>query len=96
MTPVNQLLRAQRELNMVRRLVILVIVLITLGLPYTIFVFMGLFNRAPKYDFRIAYTFIGVSLVFVMIALFQFTDPVKTSVMKRINRRPNTIVATVT
>jgi hypothetical protein len=95
-TPANTLSRAQRELKMVYRIVILVSILLGLGLPYAIFVFMGLFNRAPKYDFRIAYTFIDVSLVFVMIALFQFTDPVKTSLMKKINRRPNTVVATVT
>jgi Na+/phosphate symporter len=95
-TPANTLSRAQRELKMVHRIVRLVSILLVLGLPYTIFVFMGLFNRAPKYDFRIAYTFFDVSLVFIMIALFQFTDPVKTSVMKKINRRPNTIVATVT
>jgi hypothetical protein len=94
--PANTLSRAQRELKMVYRIIILVSILLVLGLPYAIFVLMGLFNRAPKYDFRIAYTFIDVSLVFVMIALFQFTDPVKTSVMKKINRRPNTIVATVT
>jgi hypothetical protein len=95
-TPINTLSRAQRELKMIYRIVILVSILLVLGLPYTIFVFMGLFNRAPTYDFRIAYTFIDVSLVFVMIALFQFTDPVKTSLMKKINWRPNVIGTIVT
>ncbi|CAF1359120.1 unnamed protein product [Adineta steineri] len=76
-TPVNQLLRAQRELKMVRRIVLLVIVLITLGLPYTIFFFMSFFTYPPQYHFRIAFLFVDVSLVFVIIALFEFTDPIK-------------------
>ena len=84
-TPANQLLRAQRELNMVRRIVMLIIVLITLGLPYTIFFFISFFTNPPKYHFRIAFLFVDVSLACVMIALFQFTDPIKTFLIKRIN-----------
>jgi hypothetical protein len=92
-TPVNTLSRAQRELKMIGRIIRLVWILLSLGLPYLIFVLMSFFNRTPKYDFRIGYTFVDVSLARVMIALFQFTDPVKTSLMKKINWRPNTIVA---
>ncbi|CAF1026207.1 unnamed protein product [Adineta steineri] len=95
-TLVNTLLRAQRELKMVYRIVILVSILLILGVPYTIFVCMGFFTLSPKYDFRIAYAFVEISLVFVMIALFKFTEPVRTSILKRINRRPNAIVATMT
>jgi hypothetical protein len=95
-TPVNTLSHAERELKMVYRIVLLLSILLTFGLPYTIFLFMGLFDRAPKYDFRLAYTFIDGFLVIVIIALFQFTDPVKTSLMKKINQRPNTIVAAAT
>jgi hypothetical protein len=95
-TPANILSRAQRELKMIVRIIRLISILLTLGLPYMIFIFMSFFNSAPKYDFRIAYIFVDVSLVFVMIALFQNTDPVKTSLMKIINWRPNTIIATTT
>jgi hypothetical protein len=45
----------------------------------------------PKYHFRISYIFIDASYLFVMIALFQFTDPLKTSIMKKLNRQPNII-----
>ena len=83
-TPVNQLLRAQRELKMVRRIVILVIILVILGLPYTILFIISFFTNPPKYHFRIAFLFVDVSLAFVIIALFQFTDPIKTYVMKKI------------
>ena len=87
-TPVNTLFRAQRELRMIRRIVYLVLILLILGFPYALFILMSFFNSAPKYHFRIAYIFVDVSLAFVMIALFQITEPLKTSIMKRINRRP--------
>ena len=43
-TSANQFLRAQREVKMVRRIVMLVLVLITLGLPYTIFFVLNFFT----------------------------------------------------
>ncbi|CAF0722315.1 unnamed protein product [Adineta steineri] len=95
-TPANTLLRVERELKMIRRIVILVSMLITFGLTYAIFVFMGFFTQPPKYHFRIAYIFINVSLVFILITLFKFTDPIKTSLMKITNRRPNVVIAILT
>ena len=94
--PINTLFRAQRELKMVHRIVSLVTIIMATGVPYTIFVLMSFFNRVPKYHFRIAFLFVDLSLVFVMITLFQFTDPLKTSIMKRIKPRPNVVVARVT
>jgi len=90
--PVNRLFHAQRELKMVRRIVILVVGLVTIGLPYAIFVFVSYFTSPPKYHFRIAYIFVDVSLAFVMIALFKFTEPLKTSIMKIINGRVNVVL----
>ncbi|CAF1362633.1 unnamed protein product [Adineta steineri] len=84
-TPVNTLIRAQRELKMVYRIVILVPFLIGLGIPYASFVVIGFFTSPPKYHFRIAYIFVNISLIFIMMSLFKFTDPVRTSVMKIIN-----------
>ena len=75
-TPVNQLLRIKREFQMVRRIVMLIIVLVTLGLPYTIFFSMSFFTSPPKYHFRIAFFSVDLSLALVIIALFQFTDPI--------------------
>jgi hypothetical protein len=90
---INTLRRAQRELKMIRRIIRLISILLSLGIPFTIFTFMSFFNSAPKYSFRIAYIFIDVSLALVMIVLFQNTDPVKTFVMKKIHWRSNTILA---
>ncbi|CAF1473883.1 unnamed protein product [Adineta steineri] len=90
-TPVNTLIRAQRELKMVYRIVILVSFLIGLGIPYASFVIMGFFTSPPKYHFRIAYIFVNISLIFIMMSLFKFTDPVRTSIMKRINAVVETV-----
>ncbi|CAF1090787.1 unnamed protein product [Adineta steineri] len=95
-TPANVLSRAKRELQMVKRIVILVSIELTLGIPYTIFLLMGFINQPPKYSIRIAFSFVDVSLLFIMIALFQFTDPIKTIVMKKFNRRPNTDIVAIT
>jgi hypothetical protein len=92
-TPINTLSRAERELKMIVRIIRLVSILLTLGIPYMVFLLMSFFNSAPKYDFRIAYIFINASLALVMIVLFQNTDPVMIFLMKKINRRSNTIVA---
>jgi hypothetical protein len=95
-TAVSTLSRAERELKMIVRIIRLISVLLTLGLPYTIFIFMSFFNSEPKYSCRIGYIFMDASLALVMIILFQNTDPVKTSLMKKINWRTNAIVTTVT
>jgi hypothetical protein len=76
-TPVNTLNRAKRELKMVRRTAILVSILIAYCFPYATFIFVSFFLAIPKYHFRISYIFIDTSYLFVMIALFQFTDPWK-------------------
>jgi hypothetical protein len=91
-TPVNTLSRAKRELKMVQRTVKLINILITVDFPYTLFLFMSFFDSAPKYHFRIAFLFMDIALVFVIITLSLFTDPVKASVMKIINVQPNMVV----
>jgi hypothetical protein len=94
-TPANTLLRAQRELKMVQRTVILISILVILGFPYALFLLMSFFTASPKYNFRIAYIFIDVSSALVMITLFQFTDPLKASVMKKLKHRSNRVVAMI-
>lgn len=91
-TPVNTFFHAQRELKMIRQTVILTMILVTIGLPYGIFIFISFFTNPPKYHFRIAFIFLDLSLLSLMIPLFQFTDPLKTSLMKRIKPRSNVIV----
>jgi uncharacterized membrane protein len=94
-TPVNTLFRAKRELKMVRRIVILVVGIVTIGFPYATFVFMSFFTCPSKYYFRIAYIFVDVSLAFVLIALFQFTEQLKISIKKAISRRTNAILPSI-
>jgi Na+/phosphate symporter len=96
LAPVSTLIRAQRELKMVRRTVILMTVLATISFPYAIFVFMGFFNHAPKYALRISYAFGDLAALAIEIVLFHFTDPLKEAVMKRIKLRSNQIVPTMT
>lgn len=94
-TPANTLLRAKRELKMVHRIVILVAILITLGMPYVIFLVISFFSTPPKYYFRITFVFIEVSLVSVIVALFHYTDPLKASLMRKMQRRPNIVGAII-
>jgi hypothetical protein len=95
LTSAATLLRAQRNLTMVRRIVILLNILLTSGSPMTLFYVLSFFNRAPKYYSRIGYVFIDISLLSVMIVSFQFTDSLKVSVKKIIFCRPNKIVPMV-
>ena len=87
--PVNTLDRARRDLKMLRRTVILVSILIVYCLPYATFIFCSFFLQLPKYHFRISCAFIDTSYLFVMIALFQFTDPLKASIRKLLRRQTN-------
>lgn len=86
-TPVNALTRAQQELKMVGRIATLVLILSIFGCPYIALTFMSYFTTPPKYHYRIAFTFLDVSLALVMIILFPFTDPLRASVMTTINGR---------
>jgi hypothetical protein len=94
-TPVNNLLRAQKELKMVQQIVILVIGIVTTGFPYALFVFISFLTTPPKYHFRIAYIFVDVSLAFVMVTLLKFTEPLKSFIMKRIKQRENMILPAI-
>ena len=94
-TPMNTLSRAQRELRMVRRIVILISSVAAIGFPYALFIFVSFFTRPPKYHFRIAYIFVDLSLLFVVVALFRFTEPLRASITKRIETRVNMVIPTV-
>ncbi|CAF1091003.1 unnamed protein product [Adineta steineri] len=90
--PVNILFRAQRELKMVQRTMILTMIIVILGLPYASFIIVSFFTSPPFYHFRIAYIFVTISLVFVMIVLLEFTEPLKASITKKLHRQSNIIV----
>jgi hypothetical protein len=73
---------AQRDFQMVRRIVILIHILLIGGVPMSLFIFLSFENLAPKYHMRIGFICVQVSLPSVMIALFQFTDLLKKSIRK--------------
>ena len=91
-TTANMISRAQRELKMVRRTVILVTILLTLGLIMIVFVCMSFFIPPPKYYFRFGFICSDLSLSLVMIVLYHFTDPLKISIQKRIDARKNRVI----
>ncbi|CAF1280407.1 unnamed protein product [Adineta steineri] len=91
-TSTNTLSRAQRELKMVRRTVIMITSIITVGFPFTLFMIMSFFDSAPKYHFRIIFLFGSASIVVIMIILFQFIDSLKMSIIKRIKKRSDKVL----
>jgi hypothetical protein len=94
-TPMNTLSRAQRELRMVRRIVILISSVAAIGFPYALFIFVSFFTSPPKYHFRIAYIFVDLSLLFVVAGLFRFTEPLRTSITKGMKTRVNAVIPMV-
>ncbi len=95
-TVIITLFRAQRDLAMVRRIIILLFILLTSGVPMTLFFMLSFFNLTPKYHSRIGYFLVDISLLCVMIGLFQFNDSLKDSIKKNLFRRKNTALPTVT
>jgi hypothetical protein len=89
-TSAHSLFHARRELRLFQRTFILVIILIILGIPYAIVVFISLFTTPPKYHFRIAYIFVDISLSSIMIVTYYFTEQV-TTIIQKIFIRSNAI-----
>ena len=80
---------------MVRRTFILIMILFISGVPYSLFILLSFANLAPQYHFRIAYIFVNESLLFVMIALFKFTESFTASMKKIIYGRQNMVIPTM-
>ncbi len=62
---------------MFRRIIILITILVVLVVPYAIFFFMSFFTDPPKYHLRIAFSAIYISLLYVIITSYKFTEPLK-------------------
>ena len=88
----NTLFHARRELRLIQRTFILSNILIILGIPYTIFLIMSFISTPPKYHFRIAYIFIDISVLAIMIMTHQFTQQTK-EIIERIFSRSTVVVA---
>ncbi len=86
----NTLFHAQRELRLIQRTLILSNILIILGAPYAIFVIVSFITTPPKYHFRIAYIFIDISVLSIMIMTYYFTQPIK-EIIQKIFTRSNAV-----
>jgi len=82
----NTLFRARRELRLVQRTFILTSILIILGIPYMIFILISFFTTPPKYHFRIAYIFVDIGILSIMIMTYFFTQQIKEIIQKRLPR----------
>jgi hypothetical protein len=94
-TLINTLRRARRNLKVVQRIVFLTQMLFISGFPMTLFVFLSFANRTPRYNYRIGFIFVHVSMLSAIIALFQFTDSLIASVKKIIYGRPTIVIPAV-
>jgi len=93
---VNQVNRAKQELTMLRRIVILNAGFMCICIPKASMIFIGYFTSPPKYHYRVSYIFVHISLIFVMGAIFKFTDQFQNFIMKRIRPQQNLIAPTLT
>ncbi len=73
---VQTIFQARRELVMVRRIATMISILVILGLPYTIFMFISFITKPPKYHYRIAILFVDLAQALIMAALFKSSQPV--------------------
>ncbi|CAF1018483.1 unnamed protein product [Adineta steineri] len=82
----HTLFHARRELRLLKRTFILCNTLIVLGLPYMIFNLISFFTTPPKYDLRIAYICIDISVLMVIIIGYCFTPNIGTIIRKLLSR----------
>ena len=81
-TPVNILCRAQKDLKMVRQIVILVHILVLNGFALTLFIFLSFAGITIKYCYRIGFIGTDATPLCIMIALFKFTDRLRALIKK--------------
>ena len=72
----------RRELVVVRRVITIVTVLLTFGLPYTFFAIVSFIRPPPRYHYRICIFCTNVAQTCVTFALFKFSPPVMDLVAK--------------
>lgn len=81
-TTVNRFYRAQRELRLIQRIVLLVSIIVALGIPYSLFNLLSYFNRPQKDQIRISYAFVDASVLLIMVIIFVVTKSLRESFMK--------------
>ncbi|CAF1378834.1 unnamed protein product [Adineta ricciae] len=89
----NTLHRAHQQLQMIQRIVLIVMILLTTGLPYVVFITLSFVDHRWKYFLRVADLFVSISMILVLIALYQCTEPLQKAMKNIIQRHTNTVVA---
>ena len=89
----NALIHARRELQMTRRIAILVTILFAVLFRYISIVFMSFFVTPQKYHFQTLYAFMSLSILSILIALVRFTEPLKAVLMKTVKKRSDMVKA---
>lgn len=81
-TSIARMYRVRRNVIVVRRIVTKILILLVLGMPYTIFIFMSFFTNPPKYHLRIAIFLLALCQALIMAAIIFFCRPVSNVLMK--------------
>ncbi|CAF3693838.1 unnamed protein product [Adineta steineri] len=74
--------QTRRDLVVVRRIIIIIMILLTLGFPYVIFILISFVTKPPKYHLRIALFLLDLSQTLIMMTIFKFSQPVMDVVLK--------------
>ena len=64
---------AQRQLTLIRRVIVLVSILTLSGVPYSVFIAMGFWMDPPIYQFRISFLFVDIALASVVCTMFCYS-----------------------
>ena len=67
---------AQRQLTLIRRVIVLVSILTLSGLPYCVFIFLGFWMDPPIYQFRISFLCVDIALASVVCTMFCYSTDI--------------------
>ncbi|CAF3882186.1 unnamed protein product [Adineta steineri] len=81
-TSTQTMFQARRDLVVVRRIIIIIMILLTLGFPYVIFILISFVTKPPKYHLRIALFLLDLSQTLIMMTIFKFSQPVMDVILK--------------
>ncbi|CAF0983036.1 unnamed protein product [Adineta steineri] len=81
-TSTQTMFQARRDLVVVRRIIIIIMILLTLGFPYVIFILISFVTKPPKYHLRAAIFLVDLSQTLIMVAIFKFSQPVMDVILK--------------
>ncbi|CAF0896509.1 unnamed protein product [Adineta ricciae] len=88
-TSIARMYRVRRNLFVVRRIITKILILLVLGVPYTIFIIISFFTTPPKYHLRIATCLLVLSQTLIMVAIIFFCRPVSNILMKFLHMTSN-------